>query len=146
MIEGISNTVVLIGGVLSIVGILAGGWLKWGRPKAKQAEAVSEAILGRPEVTDRSGAVIQPAQPGMVAQVAALTDTVRELVNMHQRVDGVEGEQKAIRAEVAEFRIEIGGRVKVLEDARVEQVVSRAESAAAFSAIEAAVKANPDNE
>lgn len=127
-----------IGGVLLIGGTIAAA-IKWGRPKARQAEAVGEGILGRPEITDRSGAVIQPAQPGMVAQVAALTDTVRELVNMHHRVDGVEVAQAEMRAEIAA----VDGRVKVLEDARVEQVVSRAESAAAFSAIEAAVKAPP---
>lgn len=132
MIAHTNEVVVLVGGVLSIVGLLWGGWLKWGRPKAQRAEAMSEAMLGRAEVRDRSGALIQPAQPGMPAQVAELTDAVRELVQMQHRVDGVEAQLAAV-----------DGRVKVLEDARMEHVVSRAESAAAYSAIEAAVNATP---
>lgn len=135
MIEGTNQVVVLVGGVLAILATLAGGWFKWGRPRAQQTAAVSEAILGRPEVTDRSGAVIQPAQAGMVAQVSELKIEVRTLVDTHLLVRGVVQDIKDVKE-----------RVKVLEDARVEHVVSRAESAAAFSAIEAAVKATPEQE
>lgn len=132
MIESTNAVVALIGGLILIVASLGGAWLKFGRPKAQQRDAVSEAILGRPEVTDRSGAVIQPSQPGMVAQVSELKIEVRTLVDTHLLVRGVVEDIK-----------EVKDRVKVLEDARVEHVVSRAESAAAFSAIEAAVKADP---
>lgn len=134
-LDGTREIVTIVGACVAIAATVLGAWFKWGRPKAVQAEAVGEAILGRPEVRDRSGAVIQPAQPGMVAQVATLTETVRALVDMNQRVDRVEGE-------VAEVK----NRVSILEDARVEQVMSRLDSASAFSAIEAVAKSTPPDE
>ena len=82
----------LVGSLLAIVIGLITAWVKWGLPKQRLNAAANTAILGRPEVKDRSGAVIQPAEPGMVAQVATLTETLRELVddrfhNLERRVN-----------------------------------------------------------
>ena len=39
---------------------------------SKRLEAIGEAVLGKPEVTDFSGAVIEPAVPSIQARVANL--------------------------------------------------------------------------
>lgn len=128
--DGTQQVVAITGGVLAIVGLAGGWWYKWGR----QMTATSEAILGRAEVTDRSGAVIQEAQPGMPAQVARLTEMVGRLADMHHRVDSVENRLGRVEE-----------RVEVLEAGTVERVMTKVESATAFSAIEAAVKATPED-
>lgn len=130
----------VIGGVLLIVGTLA-TWMKVGRRSAKKVEAVSDAILGRAEVLDRSGAVIQEAQPGMPAQVKALTEAVAELVNLTNRLDATDKSVAEVRADLSVVKKD----VQTLKDARLEHVVTRVESAQAFAAIEAVAKAQPED-
>lgn len=136
MLDSANAVTALIAGIVVILGAVGGWWYKRGRPKVRQVEAMSEAILGRAEVRDRSGAVIQKAQPGMPAQVAELTEAVRDLVKMQHRVDIVEDDVRDLQ-----------GRVTVLEEARLEHVVSRVESAEAYRAIQAAQRAaSPDDQ
>ena len=135
--DATQQLVAVVVGCLTVVGLMAGWWYKFGRPMA----ATAEAILGRAEVTDRSGAVVQEAQPGMPAQVAELAKTVRVLVEMNRTVDGVVADVAVLRSDVAS----VSDRVTVLEHGAVERVASKVESAQAFKAIEAVALQQPDD-
>jgi hypothetical protein len=54
------------GGILAVRGI------------SKRLEAIGEAVLGKSEVTDFSGAVIEPAVPSLQARVSSLETLVRD--------------------------------------------------------------------
>lgn len=100
IVVGISGTA--IAAVIALVGF----WVKFVLPRQRMNDATNTAILGRPEVRDRSGSLIQPAQPGMVAQVAVLTETLRELVDgrfrtLEHRVDGQDERLTALEEEAA---------------------------------------------
>jgi hypothetical protein len=118
-------------GFIALVSAVAGGWFKWVSPKFRRASAevteIRDNILGRPAIKNEiTGKVIAEAVPSLGTQIAGLGDAVRELTKSHKRLDDLED------------------RVEKLEEAAVERVVTRAESAAAFRAIEAAVQATPD--
>lgn len=96
----------LVSLVVAVSATLLGLWVKYALPRWKMSDATHEAILGRQEIRDRSGAVIQPAQPGMVAQVAILTETLRELLDgrfrtLEDRVDDHEGRLAALEDDAA---------------------------------------------
>lgn len=66
---------ILVGILVGIVGQVRGWWESPGTRArrereqivAEQNRKIHDAILGQPEETDVSGAVIQPARPGLVA-------------------------------------------------------------------------------
>lgn len=119
---------------LSLCALLAvlGGWLRWIRPRwrngRREITAVRDAILGREAQFDSiTGKEISPALPGMGVRMAhqeqqmeLITSAVARLAETHERLENHES------------------RIKKLEDAAVERVVARAESAAAWRAMEAA--------
>ena len=128
----------------AVVGVITAA-VKWAWPKWKafcgKTVAAIDSIVGRDEIRDSiTGEVRVPALPGIGVRMAhqeqqmeLLTVTVTKLVD--QQVH-----QQRLEQRVDEH----DDRIKKLEDAQVERVVSRAESAAAFHAIEAAIKATPD--
>lgn len=115
-------------GILGITGILIGGW----RSKARQRlSAGLDALIGREEVTDRSGKVITPAQPGAMHRLETMEAAVTTLAE-------VITDQHEMRAEVSTLNREVSTlnrRVGVLEDARAERLVTQVESAHMWRAV-----------
>jgi hypothetical protein len=112
--------------ILGIVGLFVGWWRGWWEsPRRREArardKAVAEAILGEPAVHDLAGKIIAPAQPGLVARTSTLEQAVSTLVDQDARIKYLETNH--------------GARIKALEDARVERLVSQAESAHMWRAV-----------
>lgn len=126
-------------GVLTLAG-LAFTFARWMRPKLKQAasdiRAGRDALVGRDAIRDSiTGKELFPALPGIGVRMATteaslsqLTTAVAKLVDNDARLTDVEH------------------RTKALEDAMVERVVTRAESAAAWRAVEAVAHSAPPDE
>lgn len=107
------------------------GFLRWVRPKYKAVgrdfRAGRDALVGRDEIRDSiTGAVLVPALPGMGVrmdtqekQLSTLTEAVSTLAKT--TVQLADHEQ----------------RIKILEAAAVERVVTKVESAQAWRAVEA---------
>jgi hypothetical protein len=124
-----------------------GGWLRWGRPrvtKAKQeATAMRDAILGRePMVDSITGKELAPALPGIGVRMAhqedqmrLLTDAVSKIADSHVRLENVERRVDQHDDEIKDLR-----------SAQMERVMARAESAQAWSAVEAVAKAQPPDQ
>ncbi len=139
------NWVTFLLGLAALLGVLV-GWLRWVRPRIRRGKsevtAIRDSILGRDAIVDSiTGREIEPALPGVGVRLAAtekhlgvLAESVASLVLMHERIDRVEMHDKVQDA-----------RIDKLEEASVERIVSRAESAAGWRAMEEAVKATPDH-
>lgn len=110
-------------------------WRAWRIARAK-VTAVGDAILGREAVVDTiTGKEIVPPLPGIGVRMAhqeqqmeAITAAVTRLASQHEALKDHES------------------RISRLEDAAVERVVAKAESAAAWGAVEAIAKAQPPDE
>lgn len=95
------------------------------RRRRERREAMHVAIVGSPPVVDRAtGKQRAPAVPGiaermetMETHMAVMARTVASLNDAHERLDGLDE------------------RIQTLEDARVERVVSQAESAQMWRAV-----------
>lgn len=131
---GASLVAVLVG--------LAAFWLKVLQPRLEKAAhflaRVDETINGRPAELDSYGRPRSPAIPALAeqqaetqAQMRELTTAVRALVEHTQQLD-----------EVRTIVVDHDRRIGKLEEAYVERVVSRADSALAWRAVEAAVRAD----
>lgn len=93
---------VTIGSLVIVPGAVVGWKRDWFEsPKRKaareaeqqareQAKAVADAILGEAETRDRSGNVLTPKQPGLVARTTVLEEAVRTLVNQETRIKKLE--------------------------------------------------------
>lgn len=97
---------------LTIIGILAGWWWRWQRPRHEQAErrgetleAIATVILGRPEVLDQSGEVALPAQPGVPARIDKLDS----------RLDGVESRLDDLGGKFESMKDDIHDRINHVE-------------------------------
>lgn len=94
-----------------------------------KARRVSDSILGRPAVIDTiTGKELAPALPGIGQRMDTVERAVIALADQHLKLDDHEG------------------RIKALEEAAVERVVTRAESAQAWQTMEAAIKATPEED
>lgn len=133
---------------LALSGVMGAllGYLRWVRPRISRVLAVwtalVELLFGRPEEPENpiTGAPAVPpvlgigpriamqeqAQAEQGRQLAILTGAVAKLVDNESRLTVLEG------------------RVTTLEEARVEQVVTKAESAAMWSAIAHEQEHHPD--
>lgn len=128
---------VILGGLVTVVAALV-GWWRVVRPRIRRTRgeivAIRDSILGREAIIDTiTGVERAPALPGIGVRMAAneenlsrLTDAVAKIAESHVRLENHEQ------------------RIKALEDASVERVVARAESAQAWRAIDTAIKATPD--
>lgn len=135
-----------IGLVATVIAIITalGSWWRWGRPKVVQARrevtAMRDAILGRePMVDSITGREVQPALPGIGVRMAhqedqmrLLTDAVSKIADSHQRLEHIETRVDGLEEDVAD-----------LKAGRMERIITRAESAQAWSAVEAVAKSNP---
>ena len=90
-------------------------------------DAVSRGILGEPEQTDKSGAVIQEARPGILARQVKTDKVVRHIASdvasmlpLQERVRNVEGETAAAAAELGQVKATVSGhttQIAALTDA-----------------------------
>lgn len=151
MIQGVNQTTELIIGVCTAIVLLAGAYkVLWhGRRRGnghrdpglikailRDLRGGRDALLGRDAVVDTiTGEERVPALPGIGVRMAhqeqqmeLLTEAVAKLASTHTRLENHET------------------RILKLEEAAVERVVTRAESAAAWRAMEAAALATPDEE
>lgn len=123
--------------VIAFVGLAVGAAISLGalyatlRRQARTMAAMADALLGHEEARDRSGTVFQEAQPGLAARMKGMDEKLDTIIKLEldSRVSTLE-----------EGQANLVGRVSVLEDARVERVVTQAESAAHWRAVEAAHK------
>ena len=119
-------------GAATLLGVLF-GFLKWVRPRMKSAAsdtaAVRDAILGREAVKDSiTGRELAPALPGIGVRMATIESAVALLADQGGRLDSLEH------------------RVESLEEARVERVVAKVESAQAWRTMEAVANATPPDD
>lgn len=124
---------------MGLVVLLAaiGSWVRWLRPRVRkigrEVTGVRDSILGREAIHDSiTGKEIAPALPGVGVRLAenerhlsVLSDAVAKIADSHVRLEDHES------------------RIQKLEEAAVERVVGKAESIAAYRAIEAAAQASP---
>lgn len=146
-----------IGALLSMLA----GWLRWGRPRIRKAKsdgvAMRDAILGRDAVVDTiTGTELAPELPGigvrMAHQEQQQIETSRQMETMAIAVTKLVSQQHAI----AELRSEVTGHAEALAEhaeqiaelkaASMERVITRAEAAQAWQAMEAAIKAQPESD
>lgn len=76
--SAVGAVLTIIGGVLAI------------RRLFKLLAIISEGVLGKPEVTDFSGAVIEPAVPSIQARVSSLETAFRRTDDERDRVRALE--------------------------------------------------------
>lgn len=127
-------------GVTTLLGAVGAFWVKVARPRIErgrqEATAVRDAILGREPVVDSiTGRELAPALPGIGQRMATVEQALVTLADNQRRLSDLEDEV-----------IDHGERIDKIEAATVERVVTRAESTAAWRAMEAAVQAEPDQE
>lgn len=153
MIDGVSNAlefVLLVGAA----GALVAGWIKKVKPRLREREqdriAQRDVLLGRPPIYDTiiPTKEIAPALPGIgqrmaeqeslssrqAEQLAEMTRALTTLAESHKHQLVQDARLDAHEREIGDH----GDRLSKLENAAVERVVARAESAAAWRAMEAA--------
>jgi hypothetical protein len=113
------------------------GWIKVVRPRIRRVvhkfTAASDSILGREAVVDSiTGVERSPALPGIGVRMADVENHVAGMASALQSIAA-----SHVVLEDHEHRL-----VR-LEEAAVERVVSRAESAAAWGAMQAASESTP---
>lgn len=108
-------------GILGIAATFVGVWRSKTR---KRFFAAVDAFVGREEVTDRSGNVLTPAQPGAIHRLETMETAVTTLAE-------VVTDQRELRGEVSALHQRVG----VLEDARAERLVTQVESAHMWRAV-----------
>lgn len=115
-----------LGALVSIASLLVGGITIWmfARPGVRRVRAAADAILGEETTLDRRGEVIDPGKPGLVHRVATVEEAVVEFRHM-----------VGLLTETQHTLTEHGARIKALEDARVERLVTQAESAHMWRAV-----------
>ena len=138
-----------IGLTATVIGIITAlaSWWRWGRPKVQQAKreatAMRDAILGRERVVDSiTGRELAEPLPGIGVRMAhqedqmrMLTDAVSKIADSHRRLEHVEQRVDRHDEELADLRA-----------AQMERIVARAESAQAWSAVEAVAKSTPPDQ
>jgi hypothetical protein len=113
----------IIGLAFGIVGATYGAWRRF-RPGIRRASSALDAIIGKEAVTDRSGQVIEPGQPGLVHRVATVEEAVVEIRHV-----------VALWTETQHTLTEHASRIKALEDSRIDRLVAQAESAHMWRAV-----------
>jgi cell division protein FtsB len=135
----LDQTDALLGLALSTVALLAvaAGWLRWIRPRVHRGVrtwvAVRDSLVGREVQTESTtGRVIAPALPGIGLRLENIETSmarVADLLESQQRQDH--------RLEILEHGHDNHEhRIKQLEDQCIERIAAKAESVAAWRAVE----------
>lgn len=115
----------------------------WLHDREKDRIAQRDALIGRPAIMDSiTGAEIAPALPGIGHRMATMEGAVAELIRSSQR-------HEAHEAHLAHLDARADGHdhdIAELRSQTVERIVTKAESTAAWKAMEAATLADPDRE
>lgn len=124
-----SHAIGLALGLLALLGAFV-GFLRWARPRYRTAKTQGAmaiySLVGRDEVVDpASGRVLAEAQPGIGARMESVENAVVRVVDL------IESQQRQDdRIDDHEHRI------KQLEDGTIERIAGKAESTAAWRAVE----------
>jgi hypothetical protein len=130
--------------VLGILAIVVPVWLKWGRPTykalVKDFRAGRDALVGREAVLDSmSGTELAPALPGIGKRMEnfeqALTTLAENAVTLADNQVTIADNQRVL--------LNHEDRIMALEEGAVERIVARAETTAAYGAMEAAYRSQP---
>ena len=137
-----ADVVALAVSVAALIGV-AVTWLRWVRPRIRrffrQTTAVRDAILGREPIVDSiTGKEIEPALPGLGVRMATTEQNVQAIAEGLAKIAEAQVNQQHLEERVDRLEQDHDRRLKALEDARLERVVARAESANAWRAIAAA--------
>lgn len=143
-----TDTLLAIGGVVTVFA----GWWRWVRPRWKRfwrkLVAALDSIVGRDAIVDSiTGEEKVPALPGigvrMAHQERLTAENTKSMIELTETV--------ATLAKVVEHQSRLDvlvedheKRLTALEAARVEQMIARKESTAAYEAIAAAHKGAAD--
>lgn len=127
-------------GVATLMGLVV-GWLRWVRPRIRRLRAKTvmalDSLVGREAVIDTiTGEEIAPALPGIGARMSHQEQQVELLsVAVTKLVDQQDHQRKL------EERVDSHDhRIKALEEQAIERVATKAESVAAWRAVEAVAK------
>lgn len=130
-----SDTISIILLAAAVVGALGIIWKvvkrvrEAGKNFGSDARKARDTLVGRDAVVDTiTGKEIAPALPALGQRMDTVERAVAVLADQHRMLGDHED------------------RIKALEDARVERVITRAESAQAWSAMEAAINSHPPDE
>lgn len=107
------------------------GWFKWLRPRVKRAQqesvAIRDAILGRDAIYDSiTGEERVPSLPGIGMRMATVEEALVALADVHVKM------------------LDHEDRIKQLETGALERILTRADSVAAFRAMEAVATSDHD--
>ncbi len=133
-------------GIVAVLGVLL-SWLRWARPRYRRTKrdgaAIRDAILGRDPIYDSiTGKELAPALPGIGHRMAVQEGQMSEMTRAVSQLAETHVQLIAVNATLEDHN----DRIQKLEEAAVERVVAKAESAAAWRAMEAATLATPDAE
>jgi hypothetical protein len=124
-------------GICALVGVVVAHF-RWVRPRYRSGKdmfvAGRDSLIGRPAIVDTiTGKEISPALPGVGVRLANVEAGQLETRDALRHIAAVmEGQQ------IQDRRIDrLESDVQSLKDAAVERVVAKAESAAAWRAVEA---------
>lgn len=123
MSDQLAAGLTLAGLTVGLIGAVYGAWRHY-RPSVKRAGAALDAIIGKEATLDRAGNLIEPSQPGLVHRVATVEEAVVEL--RHVTALYIETQKRIDHHDL---------RLKALEDARVERLITQAESAHMWRAV-----------
>lgn len=138
--DNIGWIVAIVLGLLTLAALTRKGWRKI-RRAIKKGNDVVDTLVGRDAIYHpESGKELEPASPGIGARMVRLEDAFLTLVSQEDRISTVEHNQLAQGRRIDTHDDEIAE----LKAQSVERVVTRAESAAAWRAVEAIASTAPD--
>lgn len=132
MIDDLGHLAAVAAPAVAVIGALGAAWLRFGRPRWRtffdKLDQGLTSVAGRPEIRDpATGRVLAPAVPGIGVRMANVEDAVTLLVANQKRLDDHDA------------------RIGKLEQAAIERIVNRADSALGWAAVVAASGADvPD--
>lgn len=147
--DNIAWTVAIAGGLVTLAVLARKAWRRILRA-IKTGNAVVDTLVGREAIHHpETGREIVPASPGIGArmvsqeeqahrqgeQMVLLTNAVSKIADSHARLEHVESRIDAHDKAIAELKAQ-----------SVERVVTRAESAAAWRAVEAVASSSPPDD
>lgn len=109
------------------------------RQVGRDAAVLRDTLIGSDPIMHpiREDEVLLPGKPGLAKRMDTIETTLTELVSTNRRMDALETDVVNLRAEVQAGHGDLARRVSSLEDNVVERTVTRAESAAMWTAIAA---------